>query len=84
MPINTTTTVHRRTLAWTLAATVVLFLVGLGNHGLWGFHEPYVAGIIREMASSGDWVVPTLNGHPYLEKPPLYYALGAWACRASR
>lgn len=72
-----------QTLAWTLTATVLLFLVGLGNHGLWGFHEPYMGGIIREMASSGDWVVPTLNGHPYLEKPPLYYALGALACRAS-
>ena len=72
-----------QTLAWTLAATVLLFMVGLGNHGLWGFHEPYMGGIIREMASSGDWVVPTLNGHPYLEKPPLYYALGALACRAS-
>lgn len=71
------------TLTWTLAATVLLFMVGLGNHALWGFHEPYVGGIIREMASSGDWVVPTLNGHPYLEKPPLYYALGALACRAS-
>lgn len=72
-----------QTLAWTLTATVLLFLVGLGNHGLWGFHEPYVGGIIREMASSGDWVVPTLNGHPYLEKPPLYYVLGALACRAT-
>ncbi len=72
-----------QTLAWTLSATTLLFLVGLGNHGLWGFHEPYVGGIIREMASSGDWVVPTLNGHPYLEKPPLYYALGALACRLS-
>ncbi len=71
------------TLAWTLVAAVLLFLVGQGNHGLWGFHEPYVGGIIREMASSGDWVIPMLNGHPYLEKPPLYYAMGALACRAS-
>ena len=26
----------------------------------------------REMAASDDWLFPTLNGVPYLEKPPLY------------
>jgi 4-amino-4-deoxy-L-arabinose transferase-like glycosyltransferase len=39
-----------------------------------------VGGIIREMTTSGNWVVPTLNGQPYLEKPPLFYALGAICC----
>jgi hypothetical protein len=29
------------------------------------------------MAYRKDFVVPTLNGMPFLEKPPLYYALGA-------
>ena len=70
-----------RTLIWTGVAAVVLCLLGLGNHCLWDYHEPYVGGIIREMASSGNWVVPTLNGHPYLEKPPLFYALGALCCK---
>jgi hypothetical protein len=72
-----------RTLLWTFLAALLLFGLGLGNHELWDYHEPYVAGIVREMASSGDWVVPTLNGHPYLEKPPLFYALGALVCRAT-
>ena len=35
-----------------------------------------MGGIIREMADSRDWVVPTLNGIPFLEKPPLYYVTG--------
>ena len=69
-------------MAWTGVAALALFALGIGNHSLWGYHEPYVGGIIREMVSSGDFVVPTLNGHPYLEKPPLYYALGALVCRA--
>lgn len=69
-------------LAWLLAcAGAVLYLCGLGNHGLWGAQEPYVGGIIREMADSGNWALPTLNGAPYLEKPPLYYAAGALVAR---
>lgn len=70
-------------LLWALLALAwaVLFLGGLDNHHLWGAQEPYVGGIIREMADSGNWVVPTLNGAPYLEKPPLYYAVGALAAR---
>ena len=45
----------------------------------------------REMLQAGDWVVPTLHGEPYLDKPPLFYwmvmlaytALGChdWAAR---
>ena len=70
-----------QTLIWTGLAACALFLLGLNNHVLWDYHEPYVGGIIREMATSGNWVVPTLNGHPYLEKPPLFYALGALCCR---
>ena len=60
---------------------VLLFLMGLRDHTLWDYHEPYVGGIIREMTTSGNWVVPTLNGQPYLEKPPLFYAMGAFCCR---
>jgi hypothetical protein len=68
-------------LCWAALAAVLLFPLGLRNHTLWGYHEPYVGGIIREMTTSGNWVVPTLNGQPYLEKPPLFYALGAVGCR---
>jgi 4-amino-4-deoxy-L-arabinose transferase-like glycosyltransferase len=31
------------------------------------------------MAASGDWVLPTLDGTPYVEKPPLWY----WTAAAS-
>jgi 4-amino-4-deoxy-L-arabinose transferase-like glycosyltransferase len=71
-----------QTLVWTGLGALLLYGLGLGNHTLWDYHEPYVGGIVREMASSGDFVVPTLNGQPYLEKPPLFYAFAALICRA--
>ena len=51
-----------------------LFCLGIGNHGLWTADEPRVAEIGREMALTGNVVVPTLNQKPFLEEPPLYYA----------
>lgn len=37
--------------------------------------EGRYAEIAREMMVSGSWVVPTLQGEPYLDKPPLFYWL---------
>jgi 4-amino-4-deoxy-L-arabinose transferase-like glycosyltransferase len=54
-------------------AVFLCFFAGLGSFGLVGPDEPRYASIAREMARSGDWVTPRLNGVPWLEKPPLYY-----------
>jgi 4-amino-4-deoxy-L-arabinose transferase-like glycosyltransferase len=56
--------------AWWLLALIPLFLLGQ-RHGLWGADEPREAEIAREMYVSSDWVVPRLDGRPFLEKPPL-------------
>ena len=56
--------------AWWLLALVPIFVLGQ-RHALWGADEPREAEIAREMYVSGDWVVPRLNGVPFLEKPPL-------------
>ncbi len=41
--------------------------------------EGRYAQIAREMRLRGEWVVPTLEGEPYLDKPPLLY----WLTRIS-
>jgi 4-amino-4-deoxy-L-arabinose transferase-like glycosyltransferase len=50
-----------------------LFFYGLGAFGLIGADEPRYAQVAREMLARGDWVTPTLQGKPWLEKPVLYY-----------
>lgn len=50
-----------------------LFLLGLQIVGLIGADEPRYAQVAREMLARHDWVTPVLYGHPWLEKPPLYY-----------
>lgn len=50
-----------------------LFFYGLGAFGLIGADEPRYAQVAREMLDRDDWITPTLAGHAWLEKPPLYY-----------
>jgi 4-amino-4-deoxy-L-arabinose transferase-like glycosyltransferase len=57
------------------------FFGGLSAIGLTGPDEPRYAGIAREMARSGDWVTPRLNGQPWFEKPVLYYWFAGAAYR---
>src|SRR5262245_51389859 len=67
--------------AWRWAPTLVLCLVtsalilpSLSAH-LFEPDEGRYAQIPREMLTRGDWIVPTLHGEPYLDKPPLFYWL---------
>ena len=50
-----------------------LFFYGLAAFGLIGADEPRYAQVARDMLDRHDWITPTLAGHPWLEKPPLYY-----------
>ena len=56
-----------------LGACGFFFYFGLGAFGLVGADEPRYAQIAREMLARHDWIVPTLNGSPWLEKPVLFY-----------
>lgn len=67
---------RERTIPLFCAILFLTLLPGI-QHGLWRPDEPQVAGVCAEMAYQKDFVVPRLNGQPFLEKPPLYYALGA-------
>ena len=37
--------------------------------------EPRYAEVSRQMLAANSWVVPVLDGQPYLDKPPLFYWL---------
>lgn len=64
------------------ALCAVLFFWRLGAIPLIGFDEGCYAECSREMLASGNWIVPTCNGEPFYDKPPLAYWLQAasmWA-----
>ena len=60
-----------------------LFFYGLGAFGLVGADEPRYAQVAREMLDRSDWVTPTLQGKPWLEKPVLYYWQAVLAFRVA-
>ncbi len=63
----------------TIAGFCVFFcFYGLAALGLTGADEPRYAQIAREMLQRHDLVTPVLYGHPWLEKPVLYYWLAAF------
>ena len=49
--------------------------------GLVGADEPRYAQVAREMLNRHDYVTPFLWGHPWLEKPALYYWRAMFAFR---
>src|SRR4029079_19423350 len=67
--------------AWWLVATALLvaWFSGIAVRKLQHPDEGRYAEIAREMAASGDWVTPRLNGLKYFEKPPMQY----WATAAA-
>jgi hypothetical protein len=56
-------------------------LPGLFNHEPWKADEPYSFGMVYHILQTGDWVVPTVAGEPFMEKPPLYYVTAAFFAR---
>src|SRR5262245_58347073 len=77
---NTDTHVQRLSLLLLLLLPAALLYPTRGFHLLEPDEGRY-AQIPKEMLS-GSWVVPTLQGEPYLDKPPLMYWLVALSYRA--
>src|SRR5262245_28461078 len=44
-----------------------------GSRGIWEPDEGFYVNAALGMVRTGDWIVPTLNGAPFLDKPPLHY-----------
>ena len=53
-----------------MAAWVTLGLVG---HEPWKPDEAYTFGLVWHILERGQWLVPTLGGEPFVEKPPLFF-----------
>jgi 4-amino-4-deoxy-L-arabinose transferase-like glycosyltransferase len=56
-----------------LAASLSLFFVDLGGSAIWDANEAFYVETPREMIESGDYVFPTFNYEPRLNKPVLSY-----------
>ncbi len=56
-----------------LAAAVLPYLVDLGGSSIWDANEAFYVETPREMLQSGDFVSPTFNYQPRLNKPVLSY-----------
>ncbi|MDB5797040.1 MAG: hypothetical protein JWP36_942 [Paucimonas sp.] len=67
--------------SWLVWGLALLFIFGgLGSFAILDNNEGLYAEIPREMLAAGDWrawVIPHLDGLPYMEKPPLLYWLTA-------
>ena len=53
----------------------------LARRDLWAPVEPRYAEIVRIMFAKGEWVVPTVNGDLYTDKPILYFWLALIASK---
>jgi 4-amino-4-deoxy-L-arabinose transferase-like glycosyltransferase len=62
-----------------IAVPAILFLIGLDAFPLRDTNEGLYAEVAREMLATGHYLVPQLNGVPYIEKPPLLYWLASAA-----
>jgi len=70
-------------IAWTCLALLAceVAFYSLGDYGIVNGNEALYVESAREMLRSGNWIFPTLNDLPYLEKPPLFVWLIAAAIR---
>ncbi|HED54418.1 MAG TPA: phospholipid carrier-dependent glycosyltransferase, partial [Phycisphaerales bacterium] len=75
MPVSTRL---RHDLLWkdltllTLLCAVV-YGIGLTSVGVWTWQEGVRLATAQDMQRHHEWIVPTIDGQPYLAKPPLVY-----------
>jgi 4-amino-4-deoxy-L-arabinose transferase-like glycosyltransferase len=79
MPGPMTSPLPLRSAAVLLALVLALLIFRLGAVPLLGPDEPRYTRVAVEMHRAGEWVTPTLQGEPWLEKTPLFYWLAGGA-----
>jgi len=63
---------------WVVALLAAAWILpGLVGHDPWKPDEAYSFGLVYHILQTGDLVVPTLAGEPFMEKPPLFYLTAA-------
>lgn len=62
---------------FTVALCAIWIFTGLGPHDPWKPDEAYTFGLVLHILQTGDWVVPTLAGEPFMEKPPVFFFTAA-------
>ena len=63
-----------RAATWATVCWVILFW-RLGGPALVDPDEPHYAQLTREMLRAGNWMIPLLDGLPYIDKPALFHWL---------
>jgi 4-amino-4-deoxy-L-arabinose transferase-like glycosyltransferase len=69
--------VARHPVPFTCLLCAAWILPGLIGHDPWKPDEAYSFGLVYHMLQTGDWIIPTLAGEPFMEKPPLFYITAA-------
>ena len=75
-----------------LVITTLLLFYSLGDNALSHWDEAWYADVSRTMLRTGNYFTPVWNGHPFFDKPPLFYwvtafsmklfGVGEWSIRA--
>ena len=80
-PQSTGLSLANTTLSGRIALLLIVIsgwvLIGLIGHDPWKPDEAYTFGIVLDLLKRGDWVVPSLAGEPFVEKPPLFFLVAA-------
>ncbi len=63
-----------------IALCTVVYGYNLGGARTLTEHETYLAGPAKQMVLEGDWLIPRIGQHVWIEKPPLPYWTAAAVC----
>jgi 4-amino-4-deoxy-L-arabinose transferase-like glycosyltransferase len=74
VPLPRSVSSYVRPLTWAAIAWIVVFW-RLGFPSLMDPDEAHYAELTREMLRAGNWLVPLLDGQPYIDKPILFHWL---------